>query len=87
MDDKMGNTKEMSGPLAEGYKDMAAAHKEMAEITFDATCEGALSASNGQCVNLETKYDKIADAIYITLSDAPYVYGKDLDDERRVDYD
>jgi uncharacterized protein YuzE len=36
---------------------------------------------------MKIKYDKIADAIYITLSDAAYAYGKDLDDERRVDYD
>jgi len=36
---------------------------------------------------MKIKYDKIADAIYITLTDAPYAYGKDLDDERRVDYD
>jgi uncharacterized protein YuzE len=33
------------------------------------------------------KHDKKADAIYITLSDEPYSYGEDLDDERRVDYD
>jgi len=32
-------------------------------------------------------YDKEADAIYIHLSNAPYAYGKDLDEERRVDYD
>ena len=33
------------------------------------------------------KYDKVADAIYIKLSDMPYAYGKDLDDLRRIDYD
>jgi len=32
------------------------------------------------------EYDKEADAIYIYLSDAPYAYGKDLDEERRIDY-
>ena len=32
-------------------------------------------------------YDKEADAIYIYLSNAPYAYGKDLDEERRIDYD
>jgi uncharacterized protein YuzE len=36
---------------------------------------------------MEIKYDKKADAIYVRLSDAPYAYGKDLDTERRVDYD
>lgn len=35
---------------------------------------------------MELKHDKQADAIYIYLSDKPYSYGKDLDDERRVDY-
>ena len=33
------------------------------------------------------KYDKQADAVYILLSNKPYAYGKDLDDERRIDYD
>lgn len=32
-------------------------------------------------------HDKKADAIYIHLTDAPYAYGKDLDNERRIDYD
>ena len=32
-------------------------------------------------------YDRKADAIYIQLSNEPYSYGEDLDDERRVDYD
>jgi len=32
------------------------------------------------------KYDREADAIYIYLSNAPYAYGKDLDNERRIDY-
>ena len=36
---------------------------------------------------MKAKYDRIADAIYIKLSEEPYAYGKDLDDERRVDYD
>jgi uncharacterized protein YuzE len=35
---------------------------------------------------MKLKYDKTADAIYITLSTMPYAYGKDLDDLRRVDY-
>ena len=35
---------------------------------------------------MELKHDKMADAIYIKLSDKPYAYGKDLDDLRRVDY-
>ena len=35
---------------------------------------------------MKSKYDAEADAIYIYLSDKPYAYGKDLDDERRVDY-
>lgn len=32
------------------------------------------------------RYDRRADAIYITLSDKPYAFGEDLDHERRVDY-
>jgi uncharacterized protein YuzE len=32
-------------------------------------------------------YDREADAIYIYLSGAPYAYGKDLDNERRIDFD
>ena len=36
---------------------------------------------------MKLKHDKTADAIYISLSDVPYAYGKDLDDLRRVDYD
>ena len=35
---------------------------------------------------MELKHDKMADAIYIKLSDKPYAYGRDLDDLRRVDY-
>ena len=31
-------------------------------------------------------YDRKANAIYVYLSDKPYAYGKDLDDERRIDY-
>ncbi len=33
------------------------------------------------------KYDKQADTVYILLSNKPYAYGRDLDDERRIDYD
>lgn len=36
---------------------------------------------------MKVKYDKKADAIYILLSAEPYAYGKDLDEERRIDYD
>ena len=36
---------------------------------------------------MRIKYDRQADAVYIRLSDAPYAYGKDLDKERRIDYD
>ena len=36
---------------------------------------------------MEIKYDRIADAIYIKLSNMPYAYGRDLDDLRRIDYD
>ena len=36
---------------------------------------------------MEIKYDKRADAIYILLSNKPYAYGKDLDNERRIDFD
>ncbi|MBN1189857.1 MAG: DUF2283 domain-containing protein [Dehalococcoidales bacterium] len=32
-------------------------------------------------------YDQEADAVYIFLSDKPYSYGRDLDNERRIDYD
>lgn len=35
---------------------------------------------------MEFKHDTQADAIYISLSDKPYAYGRDLDDERRIDY-
>jgi len=35
---------------------------------------------------MEFKHDTEADAVYIYLSDKPYAYGKDLDDERRIDY-
>ena len=35
---------------------------------------------------MKTKHDREADAVYIYLSDNPYVYGKELDDERRIDY-
>lgn len=36
---------------------------------------------------MEIKHDKRADAIYILLSNKPYAYGKDLDNERRIDFD
>lgn len=36
---------------------------------------------------MKMKYDREADAIYIRFSDKPYAYGKDLDNERRIDYD
>lgn len=35
---------------------------------------------------MEYKHDVQADAIYILLNNKPYAYGKDLDDERRIDY-
>jgi len=35
---------------------------------------------------MKLKHDTEADAIYIYLSDKPYAYGMDLDDERRIDY-
>ena len=36
---------------------------------------------------MRIEQDKEADAIYIYLSDAPYSHGKNLDNERRIDYD
>lgn len=35
---------------------------------------------------MKFRHDAQADAIYIYLSDKSYAYGKDLDDERRIDY-
>jgi len=35
---------------------------------------------------MKIKYDPEADAVYIYLRDAPYAYGKELDNERRIDY-
>lgn len=32
------------------------------------------------------EHSPTADAIYIRLSDQPYAYGRDLDDDRRIDY-
>lgn len=32
-------------------------------------------------------HDKPIDAVYIQFSDKSYAYGKDLDEERRIDYD
>lgn len=36
---------------------------------------------------MEIRQDIKADAIYILFNDKPYAYGKDLDEERRIDYD
>lgn len=43
---------------------------------------------------MKISYDKKADAIYISfigktmgIKDKPYAYGKDLDEERRIDFD
>ena len=36
---------------------------------------------------MKIRYDKQADAIYVILSGKTYAYGKDLDEERRIDYD
>lgn len=33
------------------------------------------------------EYDREADAVYVTLREATYAYGEDLDPERRIDYD
>ncbi len=35
---------------------------------------------------LSFSHDREVDAVYINLNDAPYAYGKDLDNERRIDY-
>lgn len=35
---------------------------------------------------MRMKYDPEADAVYIYLNTKPYAYGKDLDDQRRIDY-
>ncbi len=32
------------------------------------------------------EYDRGADAVYIYLRDVPYAYGRDLDDDRPIDY-
>ena len=37
-------------------------------------------------MKMQYKYDRQADAAYITLSDKPYAYGEELDSERRIDY-
>ena len=36
---------------------------------------------------MKTTHDKEIDAIYISFTDMPYAYGRDLDEERRIDYD
>jgi len=38
-------------------------------------------------MGIRVEHDKEADAIYIYLSDGEYAYGKDIDNERRIDYD
>ncbi len=35
---------------------------------------------------MEFKYDQEADAIYFYFNSKPYAYGKELDDERRIDF-
>lgn len=35
---------------------------------------------------MKVDYDREADAIYIHFRNVPYSHGKDLDNERRVDY-
>jgi len=35
---------------------------------------------------MKIKYDPVADAVYIYLSDKLYAYGRDLDNQRRIDY-
>lgn len=35
---------------------------------------------------MKIKHDREADALYIYLSDKLYAYGKDLDDERHIDF-
>ena len=36
---------------------------------------------------MEVTHDKKIDAIYLKFVDRPYAYGKDLDEERRIDFD
>jgi len=36
---------------------------------------------------MKFSYDSKADAIYITVSNNRYNHGKDIDEERRIDYD
>ena len=36
---------------------------------------------------MRVEYDKESDDIYIYIGDAPYSHGKNLDTERRIDYD
>ena len=40
-----------------------------------------------ELIGTRVEYDKEADAIYIYLSDDKYAYGRDIDNERRIDYD
>lgn len=37
-------------------------------------------------MSLRIEHDPEADAVYIRLRDAPYAFGRDLDDARRVDF-
>lgn len=36
---------------------------------------------------LEVEYDPEADAVYLRLGDAPYAFGRDIDERRRIDFD
>jgi uncharacterized protein YuzE len=35
---------------------------------------------------MRIQLDAKADALYITLSEKPYAFGRDVDDSRRIDY-
>ena len=35
---------------------------------------------------MRMKHDPEADAVYIYLNNKPYAYGKDIDDQRRIDF-
>jgi len=39
-----------------------------------------------ELMGTRVEHDKEADAIYIYLSDDKYAYGRDIDNERRIDY-
>jgi uncharacterized protein YuzE len=36
---------------------------------------------------MRIEYDEKADALYISLSERSYAFGRDLDDRRRIDFD